>query len=45
LAEAAYPVPNFIWFREDGRWRARLFLLEAGACRELDFEVGTAEAT
>jgi len=41
LAEAAYPVPNFIWFREGGEWGARLFLLETGSCRELDFDVGT----
>jgi proteasome lid subunit RPN8/RPN11 len=42
LAEAAYPVPHFIWTHEDGKWRARLFLLEGDTAHEISFCVSDA---
>ncbi len=39
LRQAAYPVPSVIWFRRDGRWRARGFRLGQGTYTEIPLQI------
>ena len=39
IAEAMYPVMQIIWYRNEGKWRARGFRIEAGEVREVALEV------
>jgi proteasome lid subunit RPN8/RPN11 len=39
IAEAMYPVVQIIWYRNEGKWRARGFRIEAGEVREVALEV------
>jgi hypothetical protein len=34
-----YPVVQIIWYRNEGKWRARGFRIEAGEVREVALEV------
>jgi proteasome lid subunit RPN8/RPN11 len=43
LAEAAYPLPQFIWSCQTGRWGAKLFRLGGSTAHEMEFIVGGAE--
>jgi len=36
IAEAMYPVVQIIWYRQEGRWRARGFRIESGKVREVE---------
>ena len=38
-AESLYPVVQVIWFRVDGRWRARGFRIEGGKSAEIHLEL------
>jgi len=38
IAEALYPVAQIIWFRVDGRWRARGFQIQGGKVVEITLE-------
>lgn len=39
IAEAMYPVVQIIWYRQEGKWRARGFRIEAGKVREIALEL------
>lgn len=39
IAEAMYPVVQIIWYRREGKWRARGFRIEAGKVREVALEL------
>ena len=39
IAEAMYPVVQIIWYRQEGKWRARGFRIEAGKVREVALEL------
>jgi proteasome lid subunit RPN8/RPN11 len=43
IAEAMYPVVQIIWYRREGKWRARGFRIEAGKVREVVLELDGAE--
>jgi proteasome lid subunit RPN8/RPN11 len=39
IAESMYPVVQIIWFREDGDWRARGFMIGGGKVTEISLEL------
>jgi len=39
IAEAMYPVVQIIWYRQEGKWRARGFRIEAVKVREVALEL------
>jgi len=39
IAEAMYPVVQIIWYRQDGKWRARGYRIEAGRVGEVALEL------
>ena len=43
IAEAMYPVVQIIWYRQEGKWRARGFRVEAGEVREIVLELAGKE--
>jgi proteasome lid subunit RPN8/RPN11 len=38
IAENMYPVAQIIWFRENGKWRARAYEIVDGKTDEIAFE-------
>jgi [CysO sulfur-carrier protein]-S-L-cysteine hydrolase len=42
-AEAFYPVVQIIWFKLDGRWKARGFRIEGGKVKEINLELSKPE--
>jgi proteasome lid subunit RPN8/RPN11 len=38
VADAMYPVAQIIWFRENGKWRARGYIIESGSTVEIPLE-------
>jgi proteasome lid subunit RPN8/RPN11 len=39
MAEALYPVAQIIWYRVDGKWRARGFQIQDGKAAEITLEI------
>ena len=39
IEEAAYPVVNIIWSRNNGSWRARGFWIKAGRVTEVELQI------
>jgi len=39
IAEALYPVAQVIWYRVDGKWRARGFQIQGGKATEITLEI------